>query len=135
MRDIYVNNEVVSARNAPVLENVRHDTIKYKTHGDVDFTADGKHIQFVYALFREQNITDEQCIVDDDVRKALDYLQKNRWGKSRLYPSISGKSLKNGKYFHNLLERVVNFTKDVEPIFWKFYEEDMKKLEDQKKNQ
>lgn len=76
IRDLFVNDEVVSFRKAPVLYQTRQKLFSEKTHNDKDLRSLPKHLQLINAINRERVIAYDKCIVDPDVRKIIDMLMK-----------------------------------------------------------
>lgn len=132
IRDIYVNNQVVDAKNTPVLDNALRknyaehfakdsDFLNFPIHDAHDHTkivwhkALPKHTQFGYAMLREAMLPNEQCNVAPDVRKAI-----NRVKKSGVLQKASTWLLEH---------RLQNIWKFIEPIYTKFLEEDIENQE------
>lgn len=137
IRDIYVNNQVVDAKNTPVLDNALRrnyaehfakdsDFLNFPIHDAHDHTkivwhkALPKHTQFGYAMLREAMLPNEQCNVAPDVRKAI-----NRVKKSGVLQKASTWLLEH---------RLQNIWKFIEPIYTKFLEEDIENQEQNKDN-
>lgn len=85
LRDIHVNNNIVSERKIPVLLAKRKSLYKTKLFTEHDFINPKpvpgsieallditkplpKHIQFLYACIRELMVPDEPCIIDPEIR-------------------------------------------------------------------
>jgi len=78
--DIYVNKSVIAKTNQGMAD-IEHGMYTEVLFKDSDFTSVPKHIQFAQGLLRESRVPDETCIVDEDVRAKLSYIQ-NLKGKS-----------------------------------------------------
>lgn len=132
VRDVFVNNQTVDPKNAPVLKQTlrtnytehfakNRDFLNFPVHDAndhnkiVEYTKLPKHLQFSYALLREEMIPDEQCNVEPDVRKALTRMKK------------SG-IIKNATQW-TLGQRLQNIWKYIEPTYTRFLEEDIKDQE------
>lgn len=73
--DIRENRAVISKTNKGMGE-VEEKTFKQDLFAETDFTKLPRHIQFNYALLRENRVSEEKCQVSPDVRLALDEVAK-----------------------------------------------------------
>lgn len=125
VRDVADNRRVT--RFAPALggETQRwYQEIGWDQH---DFTDKPRHVQFASAILREGMLTDETVVVSEDVREALEELQR-----------VSGKSGKS----HDVIAQITDpncslatklklMRKYVDPVYERLFEQDK---EDNKKN-
>ena len=80
--DIHVNKTVISKTNESLagVEKGMYTEVLFKER---DFTEAPKHIQFAQALLRESRVSDEECVVAEDVREKMEKI-KSMKGKSGL---------------------------------------------------
>ena len=76
-RDVFVNTQVVETENIPIFRPVLHNLYKTKLFQTTDYSKDRKHKQFGYAIVREAFVPEEQCIVDQQIRKIIDRFRKS----------------------------------------------------------
>ena len=91
-RDVFVNNEVIHPKNAPVLRETRKELYEenlfknkdylnypvYDQEGNiVEIKELPKHLQFVYTIIREEMIPGEKCNTDKKVRNIIRILKLN----------------------------------------------------------
>ena len=129
LRDIHVNNNVISDRNIPVLRSRRTTLYRNKLFQEHNFVhpiypsdtlkeGNGplpKHVQFLYACIRELMVPDELCIIDPEVRI---FLQRIR---------LSGALRRTTESW--LVNRLPAIWKEIEPQYLRWYIEDTEKLE------
>ena len=77
LRDIWVNNDLISPNNLPVLKDTLYSNYKEKMFKEKNYQELPKHVQFMYTIIRESMVPDEKCIVDTQVRKAIQRLERN----------------------------------------------------------
>lgn len=77
LADVRENKAVISKTNKGMVE-LEKKKIKEKLFSETDFTQLPKHIQFNYALFRENRVEGEKCDVSPEVRKMLDEVAKKQ---------------------------------------------------------
>lgn len=77
LADVRENKAVISKTNKGMVE-LEKKKITEKLFAETDFTQLPKHIQLCYALFRENRVANEKCIVSPEVRKMLDEVAQNK---------------------------------------------------------
>gem|GEM_PF-2455324 len=124
-RDFYVDGQMVSPENMPVLfftlvELYRKKLFKEKNYLEIPVEdKEGnvietkvlpKHLQFLYTILREERVKDEKCILDKKVYKIIQRLRRN----GSIEKATTGK-----------LEDRIQGMWNIEPIFQKLLEEDI----------
>jgi hypothetical protein len=74
--DIRENRAVVSRSEG--MSELERQIYKEHLFPEKDFTSSPKHIQFSQAILREARVPDEKCVVDPEVRAALDEIYSNK---------------------------------------------------------
>lgn len=123
--DIKMNRSVL--RRAPVLEKTEENLYKENLFASQDFTELPKHLQFSYALLREARLPEEECLIAPDVREKIEELRNKRSGSgvglvdyaTSPYTPMEMRLKLQEKYF--------------EPVIDKFFEEDVKKKQEEQK--
>jgi len=134
--DIYVNNLV--SRKAPAYEADEKGgkeisrLYQEKLFSGNDYTKKPLHLQFVYALIRQEMVQDEKVIVSEEVQKMLD--QKIAFAGKQYSPAeivqIFIKPRKNSDTLAS--QRYFALKKTLEPIFQQLLQKDLKKWDPQK---
>jgi hypothetical protein len=71
LRDVFVNDRVVSMDKVPVLRGDLHDVYQKKFFSKADYREMPLHQQFCYTLLREHFVPEEKCQVHPKVRKLV----------------------------------------------------------------
>ncbi|MDR2191061.1 MAG: hypothetical protein LBP53_08090 [Candidatus Peribacteria bacterium] len=77
LRDMFVNERVVSMDKVPVLRDNMHDLYQKKLFATKDYREKPLHQQFCNALLREHFVPEEECQVHPKVRKLLRRMVKS----------------------------------------------------------
>ena len=121
LRDAYVDREVMSVKNAPVLKWTIESNYTDKLFKETNLQKAPFHVQFQTALLRESIIRREVCTVDPKVRREL--------------RSLANSGVANSLIAGSLDNRLSAIWKYAEPIFAEFLEEDLKNYQNQKKKE
>ena len=119
-RDVFVNTQVVETENIPIFRPVLHNLYKTKLFQTTDYSKDRKHKQFGYAIVREAFVPEEQCIVDQQIRKIID-----RFRKSGIIEKATT---------WTFAERLLNIRKLIEPTYKKLLQEDKENYDKNKED-
>jgi len=120
LRDIFVNKQVISPRNAPALQSDMYKLLE-KTYWDGNLLDSPKHYQFSFAILREAFFPQQKCILAPDIRKVIDRLKRNQ--------------ILHKATHWTLKERLEILQEYIEPIYRKFLEEDLKQLQKEENSQ
>ncbi|MEI6650058.1 MAG: vWA domain-containing protein [Candidatus Moraniibacteriota bacterium] len=125
--DVKMNNAVVN--RAPVLSGTREELYRSDLFPERDLTGLPKHLQFVHVLNCEMQIPGETWTVDPDVREEFEKLKTIRGQKSgrpileyATHPDIS------------MRDRLIVQDALIEPVYEKFFVEDVRKKQEQQSN-
>lgn len=122
--DIKGNTEIM--RFAPALTPDARRLYKEKLWPETDFTEQPKHLQFMYAILRQNMVPDESVTIDPKVQEAIDKLRNVR-GKDVV--ALSTDPCQNPLFALMLSEKYI------EPVIEELYEEDLKNKNHQGKGQ
>jgi len=112
LRDVWDNNDLISPRKLPVLKNTCYTNYRDKMFKETDYRQLPKHMQFANTIIREAMVSDQQCVIDPQVRKII-----SRFNRS----DILSKATK-----WTLQSRLQTIRQYVEPVYQKLLQDDIK---------
>ncbi len=125
--DVKMNHAVVN--RAPVLSGTREELYRKDLFPERDLTSLPKHLQFAHVLNCEMQVPGETWTVDPDVREEFEKLKTIRGQKSgrpileyATHPDIS------------MRDRLIVQDALIEPVYEKFFVEDVRKKQEQQAN-
>ena len=123
LEDISVDRAILS--RAPNQQETQFDLYRSHLWPKTDFTELPKHLQFIYALFREQMMPKEPVKVSDEVRSEIERLRKmkNASGQN-VIEVMSNPDLPQAK-------RLALQESFFEPVYERFFEQDVKEKKEQ----
>lgn len=126
--DVKVNNTVVS--RVPVMAGAREGLYRDDLFSERDLTGLPKHLQFAHVLNCEMQVPGETWTVDPDVREAFEKLKAIHGRKSGRpilgYATRPDVSMRDRLAVQDAL---------IEPVYEKFFEEDVRKKKEEQKGQ
>ncbi|MBN2401168.1 MAG: VWA domain-containing protein [Spirochaetes bacterium] len=125
INDIYINKEL--DRRFPAHLETRQSLYKYRIIRMTDHTARPRHLQFIYAILCKKMLPDEDVVVSDEVRSEIEKL-KNIDGEGTDFTELLSDSTASPGDRFDLIRDYI------EPVYERFYHEDLEESLKQKKN-
>lgn len=144
--DIYVNKRVGMKLGQFSLDKKKHSPMVKRLYQDFLFSSEGepgkparensfydienepKSKQLAYSLLRRRMVPDQGIIMDKEVKEALAANTKLGMSLETLVEQVTDPSFPGAKLPHIASWRYKNFKLHIEPIFWKFFLDDMEKF-------
>jgi hypothetical protein len=122
--DIMVNRQV--DRRFPSHKKAKEGLYREKLFPGTDYSDKPKHIQFAYAMLREKMLPEEILSIDPEVRAEVEKLKNIDGQGSDLISMVSNPTAEPKERYEIIGDYI-------EPIFEKFYQEDLEKKKQEKK--